>query len=111
MNKLMDKIMGGEKQIMANHKAFIQGSNVIVLDEPLSALDFINQNKVLRLLKDIKNENKTIIFTTHNPNHALYLDANILMLDEQKLVINGKAREVLTIENLKNKYLWRYYWF
>lgn len=104
MNKSMDKISGGEKQIVMICKAFIQGSNVIVLDEPLSALDFINQNKVLRLLKDIKNENKTIIFTTHNPNHALYLDANILMLDEQKLVINGKAREVLTIENLINIY-------
>ena len=104
LNKSMDKISGGEKQIVMICKTFIQGSNIIVLDEPLSALDFINQNRILKLLRDIKTEKKTIIFTTHNPNHALYLDANVLMIDQKKLVFDGKARDVLTIENLKSIY-------
>jgi len=104
LNKSMDKISGGEKQIVMICKAFIQGSNIIVLDEPLSALDFTNQNKVLKLLRDIKKQDKTIIFTTHNPNHALYLDANVLVLDHQEVVIQGKAREELTLENLRKIY-------
>lgn len=104
INKKMDQISGGEKQIVMICKAFIQGSKIIVLDEPLSALDFTNQNKILRLLKVIKNEDKTIVFTTHNPNHALYLDSNVLLIDHNEIVINGKARSELTLENLSKVY-------
>lgn len=104
LNKKMDQISGGEKQIIMICRAFIQGSNIIVLDEPLSALDFSNQNIILKLLKNIKNENKTIIFTTHNPNHALYLDANVLMIDNNELFIDGLARKELTINNLTKVY-------
>lgn len=103
-NKKMDEISGGEKQIVMICKAFVQGSNIIVLDEPLSALDFTNQNKVLKLLKEIQSENKTIIFTTHNPNHALYLDSNVLLIDNEKIVLNGKARVDLTIDKLNQVY-------
>ncbi|MGI6392375.1 MAG: hypothetical protein ACOX16_02005 [Candidatus Izemoplasmatales bacterium] len=49
-------------------------------------------------------ENKTIIFTTHNPNHALYLDADVLVIDDSEIVLNGKARTELTIENLQKVY-------
>lgn len=104
INKKMDQISGGEKQIVMICKAFVQGSNIIVLDEPLSALDFTNQNRILKLLKDIKKENKTIIFTTHNPNHALYLDSNVLLIDNNKLALNGNARIELTLDKLKEVY-------
>ena len=104
LNKKWIKLVVEEKQIIMICRAFIQGSNIIVLDEPLSALDFSNQNIILKLLKNIKNENKTIIFTTHNPNHALYLDANVLMIDNNELFIDGLARKELTINNLTKVY-------
>lgn len=104
LEKKMDKISGGEKQIIMLCKAFIQGSDIVVLDEPLSALDFENQNKILNLLKNISNKGKTIIFSTHNPNNALFLDANTIMLSSKKIVFNGKARKDLTIEALNAVY-------
>lgn len=104
INKKMDQISGGEKQIVMICKAFIQGSKILILDEPLSALDFTNQNRILKLLKAIKKDNKTIIFTTHNPNHALYLDSNILLIDNNIIALNGRARTELTMDKLKVVY-------
>lgn len=104
LRKKMDKLSGGEKQIVMICRAFIQGSNIIVLDEPLSALDFANQNKVLKLLKDISGKGKTIIFTTHNPNHALFLDANVIFLYNRQIIAQGHAREVLTLDLLNTVY-------
>ena len=100
----MDRLSGGERQIVMICRAFIQGSRIIVLDEPLSALDFVNQNKVLKLLKDISGKGKTIIFTTHNPNHALFLDANVVFLSNKQIVAKGRAREVLSLTLLNDVY-------
>ena len=104
LEKKMDRLSGGERQIVMICRAFIQGSRIIVLDEPLSALDFVNQNKVLKLLKDISGKGKTIIFTTHNPNHALFLDANVVFLSNKQIVAKGRAREVLSLTLLNDVY-------
>ena len=60
------------------------------MDEPTSALDFGNQQKLFKTMKELAKEGKTIIFTTHNPNHLVNLgcdifavkDKGILKLDE-----------------------------
>lgn len=104
MNKKMDQISGGEKQIVMICRAFIQNTEIIVMDEPLSALDFGNQNIILKLIKNLNKENKTIIFTTHNPNHALFLNANFIIIDKCKIVMHGIARENLTLEVLNKVY-------
>ncbi len=105
LDKKMSEISGGERQIVSICCALIQDTKIIILDEPTSTLDIKNQYKVLSVLKElVKTENKTIILSSHNPNHALYLDSNVYLIKNSNIIDNGKAKEVITIDKLKTIY-------
>lgn len=105
LEKRLGETSGGERQLISICSAFVQASNTILMDEPASALDLKNQNMVLSKLREIANgENKAIVFSSHNPNHALFLDANVYLLKDGKLLANGIAKEVLTLETLRSVY-------
>jgi len=86
----INKISGGERQLAFIARALTQETPIIIMDEPTSALDFGNQQKLFKTMKELAKEGKTIIFTTHNPNHLVNLgcdifavkDKGILKLDE-----------------------------
>lgn len=105
LDKKMSELSGGERQLATICRAFIQNTDVIILDEPTSALDVKNQSMILRTIKKIVNEkHKTVILSTHNPNHALFLDSNVVLLDKGKIIIQGKANVVINIDELKKVY-------
>ena len=69
------------------------------------ALDFKNQSLVLKTLKEIvENDNKTIILSTHNPNHALYLQSEVVLIHEGVIVDVGPADKIITVDQLKAIY-------
>ena len=76
----------------------------MLLDEPTSALDMKNQNLVLSILKEIAKEGKTIILSSHNPNHALFLDANVILIHDGAVKEEGSAKELIKVEKLKPIY-------
>ena len=105
LDKKLGEISGGERQIVSICAAIMQDTNLVILDEPTSALDIKNQNKVLSLIKKIAGEQgKTFILSSHNPNHALYLDSNVVLLKDGKILKEAKASEIITIDILKNIY-------
>lgn len=105
LDKKLGEISGGERQIVSICAAIVQDTKLVILDEPTSALDIKNQNKVLSLIKKIAGEQgKTFILSSHNPNHALYLDSNVVLLKDSKILKEGKASEIITIDILKNIY-------
>ena len=78
---------------------------MIILDEPTSALDIKNQNKVLSLIKEIaKDKGKTFILSSHNPNHALFLNSNVFVLKNGFIVNQGNANDIINVENLTKVY-------
>ena len=104
LDKRIDQISGGERQLVAICSALLQKSEAIILDEPTSALDYANQRNVLRVLKEISKEGKTIILSTHNPNHALFLDSKVLLLDKGRVAGFGESKDIITLENLQPIY-------
>ncbi len=101
LDKNLGEISGGELQIVLIACALIQRTPVILLDEPTSALDIKNQNLVLSLLKEIsKEENKTIILSSHNPNHALFLDAHVILIHQGAVCGEGGAKDLINVETL-----------
>ncbi len=100
----LSEISGGELQIVLIASSLIQNSEIILLDEPTSALDLKNQNLVLSVLKDIANEGKTIILSSHNPNHALFLDANVILINKGIIVNEGPSNELIKADKLKSLY-------
>lgn len=105
LHKKIGEISGGEKQLVLIASALIQNTPVIILDEPTSALDIKNQHLVLSILKNeaIK-RNKTIILTSHNPNHALFLNANVIMINGGQIENVGLASEMINPKQLFNIY-------
>lgn len=105
LDKKLGELSGGERQIVAICCAVIQNSEIIILDEPTSALDIKNQHRVLALLKEIATEEgKTIILSSHNPNHALYLDSNVIVLKNGMLAACGRAADVVSVEKMSSIY-------
>jgi len=104
LNKSITKISGGERQLAFICRALVQESDIFIFDEPLSALDFGNQNKLLMIFKELQKEGKTIIFTTHNPNQVLDLNCNVIVLDNKSIIAEGEASKIVTEELLESIY-------
>ena len=94
LNKDINKISGGERQLVYICRALIQESNILIFDEPTSNLDFGNQYKVLELMKSLIKEGKTIIYTTHNPNQVIEAKTNVIVIDDGKVLLSGDYKDI-----------------
>ncbi len=104
LKKKLYEISGGERQIVSICSALLQRTELIILDEPTSALDIRNQATVLSILKEIAKDGKTIILSSHNPNHALYLDSEVALLKNGTVSECGHATDIVKPEKLKQIY-------
>ena len=104
LNKNIGELSGGERQIVLIACALIQSTPIILLDEPTSALDIKNQHLVLATLKEVINTGKTVILSSHNPNHALYLNSNVVLIDKGIIRNIGKAKDLINVNKLKEIY-------
>ena len=105
LDKKLGEISGGERQIVSICAAIVQDTNLVILDEPTSALDIKNQHAVLSIIKRIaKEQGKTFILSSHNPNHALYLSSNVFLFRSGTIVAQGRAEDIINIEALKTVY-------
>ena len=101
LDKKLGEISGGERQIVSICSAIIQDTEIVILDEPTSALDIKNQHTVLSIIKKIAEDcGKTFILSSHNPNHALFLDSNVILLQNGRTGVVGKAKEIITKDKL-----------
>ena len=97
-------ISGGERQLVLLARALAQEPHFVVLDEPTASLDFGNQGKVMREIRALAASGHGVMFTTHDPNHALRAaDRAYLLRDGQRLV-EGSVEQVLTQERLEELY-------
>ncbi|MFH1156218.1 MAG: ABC transporter ATP-binding protein [Pseudomonadota bacterium] len=92
----MDQISGGERQRVFIARAICQKPEIMLLDEPASALDFAHQIRLMDLLERLRTETGvTIVMVSHDINlAALYADA-MLLLSRGGVVRAGKPDQVL----------------
>lgn len=104
LGKSLSQLSGGELQMVMIVRALVQETPVILMDEPLSALDMKRQYEFLKIIKNLEQEGKTILFTTHNPNHAISLKCMIWVLNHKTILQSGKADEIITEKLLQEVY-------
>ena len=97
-------ISGGERQLVLLARALAQEPQFIVLDEPTASLDFGNQGRVLREIRALAASGHGVLFTTHDPNHALRAADRAYLLREGRRVAEGAVSEVLRREQLEQLY-------
>ena len=102
MSNSLNELSGGQLQMVLITRVLLQETPIVLMDEPLSFLDYPNQQKIMNVIQEMTE--KTVIFTSHNPNHALYLNANILLMKNGAIVAEGNSTDVLTKEILSDAY-------
>lgn len=89
---------GGMKRRLNLAINLIMDTEILFLDEVTAGLDPQSQHSVWSLLGELRNNNKTIILTTHDMNEAETLSDRVLIIDEGKIIAEG------TSESLKKKF-------
>jgi len=87
------ELSGGQRQILALARAFISQPNVIILDEPTSAMDPRHENLFVKNLGNFTKD-KTFIVVTHRKPILSIVD-RILVIEEGKVILDGPSNEVL----------------
>jgi iron complex transport system ATP-binding protein len=97
-------ISGGERQLVLLARALAQEPQFVVLDEPTASLDFGNQGKVLREIRALALSGHGVLFTTHDPNHAMRAADRAYLLRDGIRVGEGVTGVILTKAQLERLY-------
>jgi len=100
--KMVNRLSGGELQMVLIARALSTRPQMLVLDEPESNLDFKNQLIVLDTIRRLADEKGIgCIFNTHYPGHALKISDKALILRRDGECVFGGVHEVITKERME----------
>ncbi len=102
-NRPINELSGGEAQRVVIARALAQEPKILLLDEPMSHLDIINQIELMDLIKNLcTKDGLAVIAVIHDLNMASRYCDNILLLKEGKVFALGPVEDVMTRENIQN---------
>ncbi len=101
----LDRLSGGERQLVFIARAICQSPQLLLLDEPTAALDPAHQIRILDLVEELRaRKGVTVVMVSHDLNMAgLYAD-RLLLLSDGEVAALGTARQVLTAQQLEAIY-------
>ncbi len=97
-------LSGGEKALTLVARAIVQEARMLLLDEPTAALDLGNAAHVMGVLSGLARSGRTVVMTTHQPDHALREADRAVLLCAGRVVAEGRPAAVLTAERLSEVY-------
>lgn len=97
-------LSGGEQQLVLIARAIAGEQPILVLDEPATGLDLANQGQVLRLVRSLAADGLSVLLTTHQPEHAVLVADQVVLMHGPSDVHCGPAAELLTDEELSALY-------
>jgi iron complex transport system ATP-binding protein len=99
------RLSGGEKQRVIIASALAQGSEMLLLDEPTTALDLGYQFEIAALLRRLNAERRTtMLVSTHDLNLAAALCEQIVLLKDGRVLAHGATKDTLTADNIRRLY-------
>lgn len=97
----LDELSGGQKQLVGLAQAIVHEPAVLLLDEPLTALDLNHQHHVMQMLHRLAHERRIlVILVLHDLNMALRYADRALLLAQGALLAAGSPTEVISADHL-----------
>lgn len=96
LNKKIDQLSGGQKQRVALARTMVMKPKILLLDEPLSALDGVIKESIKEKIKQIARDyHLTTIIVTHDPEEALTLSDKVLIVNDGSISQYGAPEEII----------------
>ncbi len=97
-----EELSKGMQQKIQFVSTILHSPDLVILDEPFSGLDPVSSGLLKEIVQELRQNNKTIIFSTHLMQQAEELCDEICLIDHGRKVLGGSLREI------KSSYGWRY---
>lgn len=96
LDKKIEQLSGGQKQRVALARTLVMKPKLLLLDEPLSALDGVIKESIKAKIKQIAKElNLTTIIVTHDPEEALSLSDKVMIINDGKILQYSTPNEII----------------
>jgi branched-chain amino acid transport system ATP-binding protein len=102
---LAQTLSGGEQQMLVICRSLMSNPQMLILDEPSLGLAPIIVEKVLDTVRAINDEGVTILLVEQNIHDSLNMANRGYILEEGKIILEGKSRELLSNSHIKEVYL------
>ena len=103
VDRQISQLSGGQQQRVFIARALVQDAEIYLLDEPFQGIDKKTEGSIVKILKGLKEEGKTVIVVHHDLQTVPeYFDEVVLI--NRKVIASGKVNEVFTKENIDETY-------
>lgn len=104
-SQLAGTLSGGEQQMLAMGRALMSHPKIILMDEPSMGLSPIFVSEIFNIIQEISKSGTTVLVVEQNAKKALSIADRAYVLETGKIVLEGKASELLENDSVKKAYL------
>jgi branched-chain amino acid transport system ATP-binding protein len=104
-NQQAGTLSGGEQQMLALARAFMQKPRLLLLDEPSLGLAPLLVTEIFRIIKDLNDEGLTVLVVEQNAHIALQLAQTAYVLEVGRVALSGPSAELQEHESIRRSYL------
>lgn len=104
-NQMAGTLSGGEQQMLAMGRALMSHPKIILMDEPSMGLSPIFVNEIFDIIKEVSSGGTTVLLVEQNAKKALSIADRAYVLETGKIVLEGKAEDLLNDDSIKKAYL------
>ena len=104
-NQMAGTLCGGEQQMLAMGRALMSRPRIILMDEPSMGLSPIFVNEIFDIIKEVSASGTTVLLVEQNAKKALSISDRAYVLETGKIVLDGKADDLLNNDSIKKAYL------
>lgn len=104
-NQMAGTLSGGEQQMLAMGRALMSNPSIILMDEPSMGLSPIFVNEIFDIIQKVSEAGTTVLLVEQNAKKALSIADRAYVLETGKIVLTGKADELMNDDSIKKAYL------
>ena len=104
-NQIAGTLSGGEQQMLAMGRALMSNPKIILMDEPSMGLSPLLVNEIFKIISEVSKDGTTVLLVEQNAKKALSIADRAYVLETGKIVMEGKASELLDNPRIRAAYL------